>query len=83
MVACTVEVSEHWQNVTDAHDVTDKNACNVAISKVTYEFTVDDSGEEFGFVYVSLFRAVAKLQLHEIARSWKAKPARLVPASPV
>ena len=42
---------------------------------VTYEFTVDDSGEEFGFVYVSCFRAVAKLQLHENTRLKKAKSA--------
>src|SRR3989304_1446410 len=36
---------------------------------VTYEFTVDDSGEEFGFVYVSRFRAVARLQRSEIERT--------------
>ncbi len=40
---------------------------------VTYEFTVDNSGEQFGFVYVSCFRSVAKLQLNENTRLKKDK----------
>jgi hypothetical protein len=49
---------------------------------VSCELTVDDFGEEFGFVYVSHFRAVAKLQLHENARLKTAKSTSLVPAPP-
>jgi hypothetical protein len=49
---------------------------------ITYELTVDDFGEEFGFVYVSHFRAVAKLQRHENARLKTAKSTSLVPAPP-
>jgi hypothetical protein len=36
---------------------------------ITYEFTVDDFGEEFGFAYVSRFRTVAQLQRPEIERA--------------
>ena len=49
---------------------------------VTYESTVDDSGEEFAVVYVSCFPAVAKLQLQENMRVKKAKSASLVPVMP-
>jgi hypothetical protein len=42
---------------------------------ITYEFTVDDTGEEFGFVYVSCFRAVAQ-QLGENTRLKKAETSR-------
>ena len=44
---------------------------------VSYDSSVDKIGEEFGFIYVSRFCAVAKLQRHKIGRLWKAKRADL------
>ena len=40
---------------------------------VTYEFTVDDSGEEFGFVRVARCRSVAQLQRSEIETAGASK----------
>jgi len=40
---------------------------------VTYEASVGRPGDEFGFVYVSCFHAVAKLQLRENTRFNKSK----------
>ena len=44
---------------------------------VTYECTVDNSGEESGFVYVSRFRTVAQLQWSEIERAGASKQCSL------
>ena len=44
---------------------------------VSYKSSVDRSGEDFGFIYVSRFCAVAKLQRHKIGRLWNAKRADL------
>src|SRR3970040_2111480 len=43
----------------------------------SYDSSVDTIGEVFGFIYVSRFCAVAKLQRHKIGRLWKAKRAHL------
>src|SRR3972149_6635020 len=46
-------------------------------SVVTYECTVDNSGEESGLVYVSRFRTVAQLQRSEIERAEASKQGNL------
>jgi hypothetical protein len=44
---------------------------------VTYELTVDDYGEETGFVYISRFWTVAQLQRSKIERAEASKQASL------
>src|SRR3990170_52838 len=44
---------------------------------VTYECTVDNSGEESGFVYISRFRTVARLQRSEIETAGASKQGSL------
>src|SRR3990172_2366224 len=44
---------------------------------VTYECTVHNSGEESGFVYISRFRTVARLQRPEIERAGASKQGSL------
>src|SRR3989304_5112497 len=56
-------------------------ALTVPVSKlgdlVSYKFTVDNSGEESGFVYVSRFRTVVRFERAEIERAEASKTANL------
>src|SRR3990172_2206557 len=53
------------------------DGCDRSQYLVSYEGTVDNSGEESGFVYVSRIRTVAQLQRSEFERAGASKRGNL------